>query len=326
MKSFHTTKVTRREMLASAAGVSTLGLTGSLSFMPSALAADVREKGHYSYKVGPDIEVISIYDGIWQKPHNEGFITGATIEETKSALREAGLTDEHVPIEFAFTVVKTGDRTILIDAGTGAQLAPTAGLGSKGMTNAGISKDDINTVLISHFHPDHIFGLMEKDTNAQVFPDVEIMVNENEFAFWTSEEGLKSLPENRRSLAKRIQATLSRWKNVTQYTADKELAPGIRSVDTYGHTPGHTAFHLSSGNEEAILLGDLMNLPALFLTNLDWQPVFDADKEKAGKVRKAMVDRVVTDDITVAGYHFGFPNSGKFKKDGKSHTFVPTSI
>jgi len=324
MTSFQNTKIKRREVLASAAGVSALGLAGSLSFMPSALAADVREKGFYSYKVGPDIEVISIYDGIWQKPHDEGFITGATVEETKAALRKAGLTDEHVPIEFAYTVVKTGDRTILIDAGTGAQLAPTAGLGLQGMKNAGISKGDIGTILISHFHPDHIFGLMEKETNAQVFPDAEIMVNENEYAFWTSEEGLNALPENRRGLVKRIQATFPEWKNITQYTADKELVPGIRSVDTYGHTPGHTAFHLSSGNEEAMLLGDLMNLPALFLANLDWQLVFDADKEKAGKVRKAMVDRVVSDDITVAGYHFGFPNSGKFKKDGNAYTFVPT--
>lgn len=317
--------ISRRELIASAAGVSALGLTGSLSFLPMAMAASVRDKGYYSYKIGSDLEVISIYDGIWNKPHDESFITGATVEETKAALRKGGLDDSSIPIEFAYTIVKAGGKTVLIDAGTGAQLAPTAGLGSKGMANAGIKPEDIDTVLVSHFHPDHIFGLMAKDTNAQTFPNAEIMLGETEYKFWTAPDLIEKLPERRRGLAKRIQATFPSWKNVTLYQGDRELVPGIRSVDTFGHTPGHTAFHLASGNDEALLIGDLMNLPALFLANLDWQLVFDADKDKATKTRKEIVKRAVADDMTIAGYHFGFPNSGKIKKDGDSHVFVPTS-
>ncbi len=314
----------RREMLLSAAGVSALGLTGSFAWIDSPLAGSVRDKGYYSWKVGSDIEVISIYDGIWKRDHDENFITGATVEETKDALRKAGMDDAKVPIEFAFTIVKTGGKTILIDAGTGAQLAPTAGLGAAGMKNAGVSASDIDTVLVSHFHPDHIFGLMEKGTNAQVFPNAEIMVGEAEYAFWTDPGLIEKLPEGRRGLAQRIQATFPSWKNVSQYKSDQEVAPGIRSVDTSGHTPGHTAFHLSSGNDQAMLIGDMINLPALFLANLDWQLIFDADKDKATTARKAMVERAVAEDMTVAGYHFGFPNSGKIKKDGDSHAFVPT--
>ena len=176
------TTLNRRQFIASMAGVSALGLSGSLAFLPStAAAADVRKKGFYSYKIGSDIEVISIYDGVWQKPHDETFILGATVDDTQEALRNAGLADEHVPIEFAYTVVKTGGKTVLIDAGTGGQLAPTAGLGSAGMQAAGIAPGDIDTILISHLHPDHIFGLMEKDTNAQVFPNADILVGEAEF-------------------------------------------------------------------------------------------------------------------------------------------------
>jgi len=293
--------ISRRELIASAAGVSALGLTGSLSFMPSAMAASVREKGYYSYKVGSDIEVISIYDGVWNKAHDEGFIKGATVEETKAALRKGGLDDSAIAIEFAFTIVKTGGKTVLIDAGTGAQLAPTAGLGSKGMAAAGIKPEDIDTVLISHFHPDHIFGLMAKDTNAQVFPNAEIMVGETEYKFWTQDGLIETLPERRKGLAKRIQATFPTWKNISQYKGDVEVAPGIRSVDTFGHTPGHTAFHLSSGNDEALLIGDLLNMPALFLANLDWQLVFDADKDEATATRKAIVKRAVADNMTIAG-------------------------
>lgn len=314
----------RREVLLSAAGVSALGLTGSFSWMGSALAASVRDKGYYSWKVGSDMEVISIYDGIWKRDHDENFIKGATIEETKAALRGAGIDDSKVPIEFAFTVVKSGGKTILVDAGTGAQLAPTAGLGAKGMKNAGLSAEQIDTVLVSHFHPDHIFGLMEKETNAQVFPNAEIIVGEAEFKFWTDPGLIEKLPEGRRGLAQRIQATFPNWNNVSQFSFGQEVVPGIRAVDTSGHTPGHTAFHLSSGNEQAMLIGDIMNLPALFLANLDWQLIFDADKDKATEVRKKVVAQVVADDITVAGYHFGFPNSGKIRKDGDSHVFLPT--
>ena len=315
----------RRQFIASAAGVSALGLTGTLSFLPSAMAAEVRKKGYYSYKVGDDIEIISLYDGIWQKPHDENFIPGVTIDETRAALKKAGLNDEFVPIEFAFTVVKSGGKTILIDAGTGGQLAPTAGLASAGMKAAGISPSDIDTVLISHFHPDHIFGLMEKETNAQVYPDAEILVGETEYNFWTDPGLIAKLPEGRRGLAQRIQATFPEWKNVNRYTGGQEVAPGITSMDTFGHTAGHTAFMVSSGNDQTLLLGDLMNLPALFLTNLDWQFAFDSDKDQATATRKAVVAQAVADNINVAGYHFGFPNSGKIEKDGGGYVFNPVT-
>ena len=319
-----TKNLNRREVLLSAAGVSALGLSGSFSWVSSALAADVREKGYYSWSVGSGMEVISIYDGIWKRDHDANFIKGATVDETKAALRAGGIDDSKVPIEFAFTVIKTGGKTILVDAGTGAQLAPTAGLGSKGMKNAGLSAEQIDTVLVSHFHPDHIFGLMEKGTNAQVFPNAEVFVGEDEYKFWTDPGLIEKLPEGRRGLAQRIQSTFPSWKNLSQFSFEQEIVPGIRAVDTSGHTPGHTAFHLSSGDEQAMLLGDIINLPALFLANLDWQLIFDADKDKATEVRKKMVAQVVADEITVAGYHFGFPNSGKIRKDGDSHVFVPT--
>ncbi len=316
----------RREFIASAAGVSALGLTGSFAMLPVAMADEIREKGFYSYKIGNDIEVISLYDGKWNKPHDEGFIKDVSVEETKAALRKAGLDDSAVPIEFAYTIVKTGGETVLVDAGTGGQLAPTAGLGSKAMEAAGIKPADITKVLVTHFHPDHIFGLMEKGTNAQVFPDAEIMLGETEYKFWTDPGLIEKLPEGRRGLAQRIQATFPTWKNVTQYQGDQEVAPGIRSVSTFGHTPGHTAFHLTSGDDEAMLIADLMNLPALFLANLDWQVTFDSDKDAATATRKAVVERAVADNITVAGYHFGFPNSGKIEKDGAGFVFVPTSV
>ncbi len=319
-------KTTRRQFLASSAGVAALGLTGQFAFLPSAQAADLRKKGHYSYKVG-DIEVISIYDGVWQNDGFGGFAADVSEEQVKAALSSAGLTTDYIPVEFAFTVVKAGGKTILLDAGTGGQLAPTAGLAAKGgLEAAGITPESVDTIMISHMHPDHIFGLMEKDTNAQIFPDAELVVGETEYNYWTDPALIPKLPERRQGLAKRIQATFPEWKNVTQFKGEKELAPGIRAVESFGHTPGHVSFHISSGDDELLLIGDALIVPALFLANLDWQPAFDADKDQASATRKSIVDKAIADNMTIGGYHFGFPNAGKIEKDGAGHVFVPATV
>lgn len=319
-------KSSRRQFLASSAGVAALGLTGQLAFLPSAQAMDLRKSGHYKYKVG-DVEIISIYDGIWQNSGFDAIAPGVSGDDVKAALSKGGLTTEYIPIEFAFTVIKTGGKTILLDAGTGAQLAPTAGLAAKGgLEAAGITPDSVDAVILSHLHPDHIFGLMEKETNAQVYPNAEIMIGETEYNFWTAPDLIEKLPEQRRGLAKRIQATFPTWKNVSLYKEDKELAPGVRAVPSFGHTAGHVSIHVSSGDDELMLIGDAIALPALFLSNLDWQFMFDADKDQATATRKAIVEQAVADNMTIGGYHFGFPNAGKFEKDGASHVFVPAEV
>lgn len=312
----------RREVILSATGAAALGLTGTLTFLPSALADAAREKGYHTYAIG-DIECTSVYDGIWKKGHADNFIRNATVEQTKAALKAGGLTDEYVPIEFAQTVVRTGGRTLLIDAGTGGQLSPAAGMTIKHLAAAGIDAKAIDTVLISHFHPDHIFGLMAKDTNAQTLPDAEIIVPEAEYKFWTDPALIDKLPENRRGLAKRIQATFPTWKNVTRVAGEKEVAPGIRTMPAFGHTPGHTAYHISSGDKQLIVAGDIANVPALFVANPTWQAVFDADPELATRNRIALFDRVIADGAVIAGYHFGFPNAGTVTKDGDGYVFAP---
>lgn len=315
-------KMNRREMVLSAAGAAALGLSGSLQFIPSALADEARDRGYLKYMIG-DIECVSLYDGIWKKEHADNFIRNASVEDTKKALRAAGLSDEFVPIEFAQTFIKTGGKTVLIDAGTGGQLAPTAGMMMKHMAAAGLDPKSVETVLISHFHPDHIFGLMAKETNEQIFPQAEIIVPEVEYKFWTDPGLIPKLPENRQGLAKRIQATFPNWKNVTQVSGEKDVAPGIRSLPAFGHTPGHTAYHISSGDKQLIVMGDIANLPALFVVNPTWQAVFDSDPDLATKNRIALFDRAIADGAVIAGYHFGFPNAGTISKDGGGYAFEP---
>jgi glyoxylase-like metal-dependent hydrolase (beta-lactamase superfamily II) len=323
--------VARREFVISASvAAAAFGLDKPLAFITPAEAQKpegsnaLLEKGFVTFKIG-DIEVIQLYDGIWEKPHDPGFIKQATVEETKAALRAAGLPDGHVPIPFTVTVIKTNGKTVMFDSGTGAQLAPTAGLITKKnlFKAAGIDAGDIGTVIVTHFHPDHIFGLMAKDTNAQIFPRAEIIVPAAEYKWWTDPGMIAKLPEARQGLAKRIQATFPSWTNINQLEGEKEVVPGVRAVASYGHTPGHTSYLVSSGNQQLMVLGDITNIPALFAKNPGWHAAFDQDAAMAEASRRKMFDRCIADKLLVAGYHYGMPGAGTIVRDGGGYAFVP---
>jgi glyoxylase-like metal-dependent hydrolase (beta-lactamase superfamily II) len=321
--------ISRRGFVVSAAAAgAAFGLDGPLEFVGSAFAQasdpKLQDKGFFKFKLG-SLEVIQLYDGTWEKAHDPAFIKNASVDETKAALKAGGLTDAHVPIPFTVTVVKVKDKYVMFDAGTGGQAAASAGLiGKKDlMKAAGIDPTKVSTIVVTHFHPDHIFGLMAKDTNAQTFPNAEILMPAAEYKYWTDAEVFKTLAEARHGLAKRIQASFPSWKNIKQVEPGKDVAAGVRSVASYGHTPGHTSYLVSSGGKQLMVLGDVANVPALFTKNPDWQAGFDQDGNMAQATRRKTFDRVVAEKLTVTGYHFGMPGAGTIKKDGKGYAFVP---
>ncbi len=313
--------MTRRETLLAGAGAAALGLSGPLAFQAPAARAETGQ-GFFSYKIG-DIELIGLHDGYFERPLDPSFVGNAEVEDVADALEKGGHPRDRVPINFAQTLIRTGGRTILVDAGTGGQLAPTAGTMMDHLRAAGVDPASIDTVLVSHFHPDHIFGLMAAETNEKVFPDAEIVVPEAEFAFWTDPATVSALPENRRGLANRIGATIGTWDNVRRIGDGVEVAPGVTSRAAHGHTPGHTVFVVASGDEQLVIAGDIANIPALFVANPGWHAVFDMDAERAEAARKALFDQAIADGATVAGYHFGFPNAGRIERDGAGYAFVP---
>jgi glyoxylase-like metal-dependent hydrolase (beta-lactamase superfamily II) len=207
---------------------------------------------------------------------------------------------------------------VLFDSGTGAQLAPTAGNITKNnlWQAAGIDPAQVTNIVISHFHADHISGLMAKDTNAPIFPKAQIHVPAAEYKFWTN-------PATTAGAAKRIQAVFPGWSNIRQFEGDTEVVPGVRAIATPGHTPGHTCYHIGSGNQQLIVLGDLTNIPALFVRNPGWHAMFDSDGPLAEANRRKMFDRVIADKVTITGYHYGFPGAGTIAKDGNSYVFTP---
>src|SRR2546421_4146998 len=310
--------MSRRDFVVSTSLAAALGLNARLVSPAFAQKTSDPAKGFVTYKVG-DAEDTALYDGIWEKAHDPAFIANASIDDVKNAMVKAGFPAEFVSIPFTVMVVKNGDKTILCDSGTGGQVQPTAGKMMANMKAAGIDPASINTILISHFHPDHIFGLMEKETNKPVFPNAEIVVSDAEYKFWTDPGVIDRLPEARKGLAKRIQAVFPSWKNIKQVSGEPEVAPGIRFVSAPGHTPGHRAFHLSSGSSQLMISNDTAYVPALVVANPGWHGQYDQDAATAEASRRRLLDRVIADKVPICGYHFPFPAAGMITKDGAGY-------
>jgi glyoxylase-like metal-dependent hydrolase (beta-lactamase superfamily II) len=314
--------MSRRDFVVSTGLAAALGLNGRLVVSP-AFAQKTADpaKPFVTYKVGT-AEVTAIYDGIWEKPHDPAFISNASVEDVRAAMAKAGLPADFVSIPFTVAVVRTGGKTIMCDSGTGGQVQPTAGKLAANMKVAGIDPAKIDTILISHCHPDHIFGLMEKDTNKPVYPNAELVISDVEYKFWTDPGVIDRLPEARKGLARRIQATFPSWKNIRQVEGEAEVAPGIRFVAAPGHTPGHRAFHLSSGANELMISNDTAYVPALVAANPGWRGAYDQDGALAEASRRKLLDRVIADKTMICGYHFPFPGAGTIAKDGTGYALT----
>jgi glyoxylase-like metal-dependent hydrolase (beta-lactamase superfamily II) len=318
--------MTRRTVLSAAAAGAAFGLAGKLEFIPAAYAATPLEPavGHYKYKIG-SVEVTAIYDGIWRKPHDPTFIKNASIEDTKEALAKAGLTTDFMPIPLTVVVLKIGDRLIMMDAGSGVgQWQKNATHLPANMKAAGIDYTKINTVMISHFHPDHVWGLMEKGTNKPVFENAELIVNAKEYNWWTEPGRVAKLAEGRRPAGKRIAEVFPTWKNWRLVQDGAEVAPGIRIMAAPGHTPGHSVYMIDGGSEQLMVSADIMYVPALLAPHPDWQGAYDQDGQMAIATRRKLIDQVIADNIKICGSHFPFPGSGTFVKDGNAYGFTPT--
>jgi len=318
-------EISRRDLvLGSTAAGLVFGLKGPVSFIGAAQAQ--RAADSLKYKVG-DIEVTALYDGIWRKPHDPGFIRNASIDETKDALAKAGQITEFMPIPLTVVVLKMNGRTIMMDAGSGVgQWQANATHLPANMKAAGIDYKAIDTILISHFHPDHVWGLMEKGTNKPVFENAELIVNATEYNWWTDPSRLAKLPEGRKPAGKRIAENFSKWKNWKLVDDGTEVVPGIRLMAAPGHTPGHSVYHVDAGAEQFLVSADTMYVPALLAPHPEWQGAYDQDGPMAIATRHKIIDQVIADNVRICGSHFPFPGTGSFVKDGNAYAFTPTQI
>jgi glyoxylase-like metal-dependent hydrolase (beta-lactamase superfamily II) len=307
-------------------------LTSSLS-MASAAAlpgrgraaaplAGTQGPGAYRYKLG-SYQLTALYDGIWYLPIDDKFMRNASGADVNAALERAFLKPHVLPISITALMVNTGKKLILIDTGSAGQITDTAGVLLDNLNAAGVAPAAIDTIVISHFHPDHIDGIKTKD-GAKVFPNAEILVPEPEWAFWMDDAnmGRFSGAVHKYFLnARRIFADIA--KEVHRFKPGAEVAPGIVSIPAYGHTPGHTAFSVHSGKESLLVMSDAVRNPYLFVRHPDWQPIFDMDGPQSAMARRAMLDRAASDRMLVEAYHFPFPACGHIVKSGAGFELEP---
>lgn len=288
---------------------------------PSAAGQEQQAPGFYRFKIG-DIEATAIHDGFARRPL-EGFIRNAEMADVQKAMQERFLPTDALPIPFTTLVLRTGGRTVVMDTGNGDMGAPTSGRWMSAFRAAGFDPANVDTVVISHFHGDHINGLRLKDGNA-VFPKAEVMVPAPEWAFWMSDERMGQAPEAMRGAFQNVRRVFGPIaKDVKQYEAGREVVPGVQAVAAYGHTPGHTVFAIQSGSGRLMLMSDTTNHPALFVRNPDWSAIFDMNADEARATRRRLLETAASERMQVSFYHAPFPATGHIAKAGNGYEFVP---
>jgi glyoxylase-like metal-dependent hydrolase (beta-lactamase superfamily II) len=320
-------ELTRRHALTGAAATATASLLTSLPAKAAAPVADKQAPSFYRYKVG-DIQVTVVSDGRNTFPLEDSFLTNAKKDEVNAVLEKAFLPRDTVTFYFAPLVINTGGKLVVIDTGNG----PVAKVNSKGaagqfadnMAAAGFDPKAVDMVVISHFHGDHVNGLLTAD-GTPAFPNAEVLVPATEWKFWMDDGEMSratgarmtGLFKNNRNI---FEAGLK--KKVTRYEWGKEVAPGLLAVETVGHTPGHTSYVLSSGSGKVFVQSDVTNNPTLFAANPGWHAFFDQDGDVAEKTRRRIYDMVVAEKLQVQGFHYPFPGLGNVVKDGNGYRVV----
>ena len=317
-------QLSRRDVMVSAGLAAALGMTQRLAIIDPAFAQTTPDPatGFKKYKVG-SVEVTALYDGIWEKPHDPAFIKNASVDDVKGAMTAAGLPPDFVSIPLTVVALTIGGKTVLCDSGSGGQWQPTAGKLPANLKAAGIDPASVSTILVSHFHPDHIYGLMAKDTNAPMFPNAEIVVNAGEYKWWTEPGRVEKLPEGRKKLGQRVNDVFPTWKNIRQVEGEVEVVPGVRFVAAPGHTAGHVAFHLASGKDQMMISNDTAYVPALNAAHPGWHGAYDQDGPLAEASRRRVLDRVIADKMMICGAHFPFPGAATISKDGDGYAIQP---
>ena len=315
--------LTRRSLVAVGAIAGAAVLARPLQ--AAAPLAKMQGPGAYRYKLG-DYQLTALYDGIWYLPIDDKFVHNASGAQVNEALAAAFLPPRVLPISFTALLVNTGAKLILIDTGTAGQITDTAGVMLDNLKVAGVRPADIDTILISHFHPDHIDGIKTKD-GVKVFANAEIFVPEPEWAFWMDDANMGRYSGNavvhKYFLnARRIFSDIA--KEVHRFKPGTEVAPRIESIAAYGHTPGHTAFAIHSGSQSMLAMSDTVREPFLFVRHPQWQPSYDMDGPLAADTRVNMLDRAAADRMPVEAYHFPFPACGHIVKTASGFELAPS--
>jgi glyoxylase-like metal-dependent hydrolase (beta-lactamase superfamily II) len=275
--------------------------------------------GVYHRKIG-DITVTAISDGY--------------LDGDLSVMRNVDLDKAHAILAAAFRparrtsvntfLIYSKGRLALVDTGSGDYLQPTAGWVLRNLKAAGVEPSQIDTVLLTHMHPDHSAGLTDMKTGKLFYPNAELAMHENEPKHWFDDAEMAKGGEREKKLyfqagREQVAPYKPRWKLFT----GGEVFPGVTAIPSMGHTPGHTAYLIASGNEQLMIWGDTVHVPEVQTAFPVAGMGFDTDLAAAAASRKRMFDRVATDKVLIAGMHLHFPSFCHLARDGDAYRIYP---
>jgi glyoxylase-like metal-dependent hydrolase (beta-lactamase superfamily II) len=272
----------------------------------------VQAPGFYHRKVG-DIVVTTVSDG-----YLDGDV--AVLTNIKENDAKKLLSDQYRPARRTSVncfLIFSADRIALVDTGCGPYMGATAGFLFDNLKALGVKPEDIDTVLLTHLHPDHAGGLTVIETGEKRFPNAEIVVHEKEFAHWhdtaeqTRAEGIQGF------FFEPAQNHMAPYRDdALRFFREGEVFPGVHAIECPGHTPGHSSFLVESGDEQLIIWGDTIHVQEIQISNPEVGVAFDTDQNMAIETRRKIFDRVAVDQVLAGGMHIHFPGFGRISREG----------
>lgn len=315
--------ISRRSLFRGLTGVGlAAGLGGALRFAPAAAQESTPMASlppAHRVQVG-QIEVLVLEDAVFPAPPAL-FALNAPAAELNAELAEQGLApDATIDVSVHPLLVETDGQRVLLDTGIGA-----GGNLLNALAAEGITPGDIDVVLITHLHLDHIGGAVDAN-GAPVFPNARYLINGTERAFWAAGPELSELAvpaeQNDQSRQGALDVLAALEGVLEEIAPGDEIAPGVTAIDAKGHTPGHVAVEINSDGESMLHLVDAVHVPFLQLDHPDWFMLADNWPAWAVTNRKLLLDRAADENLLVATYHFPFPGIGRVSKDEVGWTWT----
>lgn len=314
--------LSRRGALAAAAGVTLASALPAFTKGPAEAAAKmmgVHRPSFYRFKLG-SFEVTTFLDGAVQRDGPFPIFGGDQAEADVQALaKENFLPPTRMENPYVPALVNTGKELVLFDTGNGPlRRGKGAGHLRTLLAEAGYSPEQVDIVVLTHGHPDHFGGMMEDGKPG--FPNARHVFGAVEFDYWNKGENIPEKRVKTRDLFMKIAAPFA--EKATMLKAGDDVVTGIRSIEAFGHSPGHLAFHVQSEGQQLVIWADTCNHYVISLQRPNWHVAFDNDKEQAAATRKKIFGMVHADRMPVIGHHMPFPGVGYLDKRGESYQWV----
>ncbi|GAA4026312.1 MBL fold metallo-hydrolase [Actimicrobium antarcticum] len=278
--------------------------------------------GFYRMALG-DIEVTALYDGYIEL--DQSLFKNATPKEVQKLLANAFVNKKGIQTAVNAYLINTGTNLVLVDTGSAKCFGPTLGALAANLKASGYEAAQIDTVVITHLHPDHACGLIAAD-GSLAFPNATLRTAQAESDFWLNEDTAAKAPKDSQGFFKMARESVQPYiaaGKFKPFTGGDAIVPGIVSIATPGHTPGHTSFQVTSKDQTMIVLGDLIHSYAMQFSRPRIAIGFDNDSSKAIPARKKMFDEAAKKQYFIAGTHLPFPGIGQVRIDGASYGWVP---